>query len=118
MPFDAWEVTDYSIRMSARKVDGILPVTAAGQTRLSLPANAIRIHRGGIEFDSDTPLALWKEMTVSLQSPRHGRKINCTGVIVACNGTRHAGYKVSMLFTSISRQSQSSLAALSALRAS
>ena len=48
-------------------------------------------------------------MTVSLQSPSQTRKLNCSGVVVACDGTRHAGYTVSMLFLSLTRQAQQDL---------
>jgi hypothetical protein len=43
-----------------------------------------------------------------LQSPRGG-KLHCTGVVVNCSGNKHLGYRVSMLFTSLSRQAQAQL---------
>jgi hypothetical protein len=48
-------------------------------------------------------------MTLSLQRPGESKKINCTGVIVACDGNPYQGYTVSMLFTDLSRQSQARL---------
>ena len=52
-------------------------------------------------------------MTLCLQRPDGSKKIHCTGVIVACDGNRHQGYTISMLFTNLSRQSQARLLAYS-----
>lgn len=99
--------------MSARKFDGsgVFPAlnVQVRQTRLSLSPDQVRIHRNGVEFRSLTPIAPWTEMTVSLQSTRDSGKVNCTGVVVACQGNRHDGYAVSMVFTSLSKQSQARL---------
>lgn len=82
------------------------------QTRLTLPSNAIRFRKNGIEFRYDHALAPWTEMTVDLLSPIDGKKIHCTGVVVACEGNRYTGYAVSMVFMNLSRQSQERLARL------
>ena len=82
------------------------------QTRLSLPANAIRFRKNGIEFRSEKPIPSWTEMTVDLQSPKDGRKVHCTGIVVDCQGNRHTGYSVSMVFMNLSRQSQEHLTKL------
>lgn len=99
--------------MSTSKLDtsGIFePVTVqADRTTLSLPSNAVRIRRNGIEFRSPTPIPLWTEMTISLQSPGEAKRVRCTGVTVACTGNRHTGYAVSILFMNLSRQSQERL---------
>src|SRR5262245_31552921 len=99
--------------MSSSKLDtsGIFnPVTVQGdKTQLSLPPDAVRFRRNGIEFRSPTPIPVWTEMTVTLRSPGDTGKVNCTGVIVACDGNRHTGYAVSMLFLNLSRQSQERL---------
>lgn len=104
--------------MSARKIESSRHLNAApaAKTHLSLAPNAFRIHKSGIEFRTAHSIAPWTEMTVNLQSPRDGKKIHCTGVIVACNGTRHAGYVVSMLFTNLTRQSQEVLNSLAQSR--
>ena len=98
--------------MSARKVGSITnsqPVTLeARQTRLELSTDTVSVHKSGIEFRSPTPFNPWTEMTVSLLSPRGG-KLHCTGVVVNCSGNKHLGYRVSMLFTSLSRQAQAQL---------
>jgi len=99
--------------MSTSKLDtsGVFqPVTLkSDRTALSLPQAAVRIRKNGIEFRSPTPIPVWAEMTVSLQSAGDVKKLNCTGIVVACEGNRHAGYAVSMLFMNLSRQSQERL---------
>jgi hypothetical protein len=102
--------------MSARKLgstDVFQPVTVQSRaTRLSLPASAVRFRRNGVEFHSQAPLALWTEMTVELQPPADHRKFHSNGVVVACHGSRHTGYDVSVLFTGLSRQAQARLSSL------
>jgi hypothetical protein len=96
--------------MSARKIESpsvFTPVTL--QTRLTLSASDVCIRKNGVEFRSATPIAAWTEMTVTLQSNRDAGKVHCNGVIVACNGNRHNGYMVSMVFTGMSKQSQARL---------
>ena len=76
---------------------------------LSLPAEAVTVRKNGIEFRNNEPIPAWTEMTVTLQGPNPAKKVNFTGVIVACNGNRHEGYTISMLFTHVSRLSQARL---------
>jgi hypothetical protein len=94
--------------MSARKTDAVVSMGDAvcSTECLSLPADAVHIRKNGIEFRSHRPIAQWTEMTLSLQRPGDAKKVRCTGVIVACSGNRAEGYKISMLFTSLSRQSE------------
>ena len=99
--------------MSARKISAPVSVQQkitleARQTQLALPPEAVNIHKNGIEFRSDAPFALWTEMTLNLECPQEGR-VHCTGVVVACTGNRHGGYRVSMVFTGVSKQSQARL---------
>lgn len=100
--------------MSARKVadQPLLTSTAESSQCLTLAAGAVRIRKSGIEFRSEQPLEPWTEMTVSIQLPRGARKVNCHGVIVACNGNGRAGYQISMLFTNLSSQSQARLSSM------
>jgi hypothetical protein len=102
--------------MSARKVgnaDLFQAVTVQAQaTRLSLSAGDIRIRKNGIEFRSHTAIPVWTEMTVELQTPVAPKKLHCTGVVVACTGTRHTAFLVSMVFTNLSRQTQAQLNSL------
>jgi len=84
----------------------------ARRARLELPADAVVIHKGGIEFRSPKPFHEWAEMTVALQSPVGGG-VNCSGVVIACSGNRHAGYHVAMVFTGLSKQAQTRLASMS-----
>jgi hypothetical protein len=97
--------------MSARKTTNsdLLVFQPASTQCLSLPAEAVRVRKNGIEFRSKDFFQPWTEMTLSLQRTGESKKINCTGVIVACDGNRHQGYTVSMLFTNLSRQSQARL---------
>src|SRR5271156_1469255 len=100
--------------MSARKIGSIdspkQQVTVEGrQSRLELSTDAVSVHKSGIEFRSPSPFNEWTEMTVALQSPRDGSKLQCAGVVVACSGNKHAGYHISMIFTSLSKQAQTRL---------
>jgi hypothetical protein len=99
--------------MSARRIDS--PVSLhqvtleARQTRLTLSPNAVIIHKNGIEFRSAIPFSQWTEMTMTLQSPYDGGRVNCTGVVISCTGNKHAGFHVSMVFTGLSKQAQARL---------
>src|SRR5258706_8569010 len=95
--------------MSARKIESAgsfqQNVTVESRpARLSLSPSPVIIHPNGIEFRSPTAFAPWTEMTLTLWSPRDNGKVHCTGVVIACTGKKHAGYQVSMVFTSFSKQ--------------
>src|SRR2546430_11127531 len=96
--------------MSTIKLDtsGVFqPVTVeSDRTTLSLPQAAVRFRKNGIEFRSPTPIPVWAEMTVSLQCAGETKKVNCTGIVVAFEGNRHACYPASMLLRNLSRHSQ------------
>ncbi len=77
--------------------------------RLTLPNDAVRVRKNGIEFRNNDPIPHMTEMTVSLQGPNPARKVNFTGVVVGCSGNRHEGYLVSMWFTHVTRLSQARL---------
>jgi hypothetical protein len=102
--------------MSARKITStevFQPVTVqARTTRLEVPSHAVRVHKNGIEFRSQNPIPAWTEMTVGLETPGDSRKVQFSGVVVACLGDRHQGYKVSMVFTNVSAKAQARLSAL------
>ena len=102
--------------MSARRLVNstfLVPFTVQAQTtRLELPASTVRIRKNGIEFQSATSFATWTEMTVALEIPLEARKLQCTGVVVDCQGNRHQGYRVSMIFIDLSAQAQARLEAL------
>ena len=89
------------------------PLTVeARQAKLELSADTVSIHKSGIEFRSPTPFAEWAEMTVTLQSPHGSGKLSCNGVIVACTGSKHTGYHVSMIFTDMTSDAQAQLGAM------
>jgi len=98
--------------MSASKLekDFFKPVVLeSGHTRLNLAPESVSFRKSGIEFLSPTPLAPYTEMTVELESPRDAKRVACTGIVVACEGSRQAGYVVSLLLTGLNRQSQAQL---------
>jgi PilZ domain len=100
--------------MSARKIESLdspkQQVTVEGrQSRLELSTDAVSVHKSGMEFRSPTPFHEWTEMTVALQSPHDGARLQCSGVVVACSGSKHTGYRVSMVFTHLSNQAQARL---------
>jgi hypothetical protein len=98
--------------MSARKIELGLQqqvTIEARQTRLVLSPGSVIIHKNGIEFRSATAFSPWTEMTITLQSPADNGRVNCNGVVIACTGSKHAGYHVSMVFTSLTKQAQARL---------
>lgn len=99
--------------MSARKINlsQSNPRTVSDHKRLSLSANSVKIRKSGIEFRAVDPIPAWTEMSVDLQYS-DSKKVHCTGVVVACDGNRHSGYLISLLFTHLSRQSQARLGLL------
>jgi hypothetical protein len=102
--------------MSARKLGSIGSFQShvtleARQARLELCADSVAIHKSGVEFRSPTPFNPWTEMTVALSSP-HGGKVHCSGVVVNCSGNKHLGYRVSMLFTGLTKQAQAQMNAM------
>lgn len=107
---------DFCRLMSTSKLDtsGVFqPLKIeAHQTRLTLPSNAIRFRKNGIEFRSAQSIPIWTEMSVDLHSGADGKKVHCTGVVVDCHGNRHTGFVVSMVFMNLSRQSQEHLTRL------
>ena len=103
--------------MSARKIGSVEPLqqpvtVEARQTRLTLNPEAVSLHKGGIEFRSKTAFAPWVEMTLTLQSPSDGAGSTAPGVVVDCQGNKHVGYHVSMVFTSMSKQAETRLHSL------
>jgi len=100
--------------MSARKIEINLPGLSSTPTQcLTVPASSVRIRKHGIEFHNDQPLSAWTEMTVTLRGSGLAKKVNFTGVIVACTGDAQEGYEISMLFTHVTRLSQARLLAYS-----
>lgn len=102
--------------MSARKIESgsfQQQVTVeARQARLVLTPGSVIIHKSGIEFRSATAFSAWTEMTLTLQSPKDNSKVNCNGVVISCTGNKHAGYHVSMVFTSLTKQAQARLSSM------
>ena len=73
-------------------------VVETGPDRLHVPGDNVRLRRNGVEFRSPRPFELWTEMTVSLDTPGCDNPAEGTAVVVACEGNRHQGFAVSVLF--------------------
>lgn len=86
---------------------------AAESAPLSLPAHAVTIRKNGIEFQSMKPLTPWTEMTLDIESSHEHKRVTCRGVVVACDGNRHKGYQISLLFVGLTPQVQERLESLS-----
>ncbi len=98
--------------MSARSLHnrGSHPFAVQAERRvLPLSAGFFQIRKNGIECQSSVPIPEWTEMTVEVETSVSGRNMSCTGVVVACNGSRQRGYQVAMLFTGLTRQSRARL---------
>jgi hypothetical protein len=100
--------------MSAKQIGSLgsqgNSVSVAGrEAALALSVDKVSVHKSGIEFHSPTPFTEWSEMTVSLQSPLDGSQLSCHGVVVACAGSKHSGYHISMIFTSMTPQAEKQL---------
>jgi hypothetical protein len=99
--------------MSARRIENTISLqnvtVEARQTRLSLSPDSVVLHKNGIEFRCTVGFSAWTEMTLTLQSPRDGSKVNCNGVVISCTGNKHTGYHVSLVFTGLSKQAQARL---------
>jgi hypothetical protein len=100
--------------MSAKKLTGVNSFhsavsVASRDAKLELTTDAVCIHKNGIEFRSPAPFKAWSEMTVGLLSPKDGSRISCHGVIVGCAGSKHTGYNVSLVFTSMTPQTEKQL---------
>jgi hypothetical protein len=99
--------------MSARKIASselTQPLTVqTPTTQLTLPTSAVRVRKNGIEFHTDKPIPAWTEMTVALETPLEPKKFECSGVVVACSGNRHAGYEISMIFPSMTPHAKARL---------
>ncbi len=100
--------------MSARKVqNSSLDLTSSTAQCLTVVADSVRVRKNGIEFRNEQRIAPWTEMTVTLQGTGLAKKVNFTGVVVACSGNAREGYEISMLFTRVTRLSQARLLAYS-----
>ena len=85
---------------------------SSGARHLTLPYDAVTVRKNGIEFRSANAVDTWTEMSIDLESPWESTNLECRGIVVACNGNRHAGYIVSMVFTDMSPLAQQKVDAL------
>jgi hypothetical protein len=73
-------------------------VVESGDQRVDIAGDHVRMRRNGVEFWSPTPFELWTEMTVAMGGPGGWVEKRGSGVVVACEGDRHRGYAVCVLF--------------------
>ena len=66
--------------------------------RVDIAGDHVQLRRNGVEFWSPTPVELWTEMTVDLGCPGGSWQRRGSGVVVSCEGNRHCGFTVSVLF--------------------
>ena len=104
--------------MSSSKLDtsGVFHLSQAQPQKaaITVPVKGLRVSRNGIEFRSAEPVRSWSEMRVQFESPVDSRKVECIGVVVACQGNRHTGFVVSMVLTHASPQAARRLAEIEA----
>lgn len=101
--------------MSAGKIERSAPDTAAFRNptnTFNLAANAITFRKNGIEFTSSRPVNPWSEIAVGIECPVEQTRVTCKGVVVDCRGSRHAGYRVSLMFLGLTPQVQQRLDSL------
>lgn len=100
--------------MSAGRADRRQPPRSAPSqsSAISLPAKAVTIRKNGIEFQSAQPVAPWTEVNLAIESPIEKTRVACRGVVVACEGNRHTGYQVSLLFLGVTPETQRRLESL------
>lgn len=75
----------------------------------SLTSATARVRKNGIEFRSTKPIAEWTELTVNLRDPEDDCEIQAKGVVVDCQGDRHQGYLISMVFLELAPLAQARL---------
>ncbi|HMO66591.1 MAG TPA: hypothetical protein PKE47_15445 [Verrucomicrobiota bacterium] len=101
--------------MSAGKLERSAPDTAAfrkSADTINLAANAITFRKNGIEFTTSRPVNPWSEIAVGIECPVEQTRVSCRGVVVDCRGSRHAGYRVSLMFLGLTPQVQQRLDSL------
>jgi hypothetical protein len=69
----------------------------------------VRIQRSGIEFKSREPIPEWTELALEFDPTHDAERINCTGVVVACNPDSDKGYLVLVTFINPPKQATSNL---------
>ena len=84
----------------------------SGGIEFSLPPEAVNVRSNGVEFLSPEALPVWSELTIELTSPADQSPIHCSGIVVGSNGSKHAGFVVSILFVGLNPQAQSQVEAL------
>src|SRR5438105_3528203 len=69
------------------------------------------IYRKGMEFLSGSAIAPWSEIDVTLQLSENVR-IDFSGVVISCSGNRSSGYRISAVFSAMSKPDRKRIDAL------
>jgi hypothetical protein len=89
-----------------------LPVTLHVGDR-EIDHEEFQISPRGMVFHSNTSLAKWSEVRVTLHLPAGGRRtteeIDCNGVVIDCRRQRSGGFKCAVLFLDLSKKSETRL---------
>ena len=70
----------------------------SGGSRVDIAGDHVQLRKNGVEFWSPTPVELWTEMTVAMGPSGDCLQKRGSGVVVCCDGDRHRGYRVNVLF--------------------
>lgn len=82
--------------------NGVNPVRVSGKDfQLDLGLESLVARRNGIEFKSDNPLPIWRELNVVLHTDQDSPPHRCNGIVVSCTGDRHLGYSICLLFLNL-----------------
>jgi hypothetical protein len=82
-------------------------VESAG-SHVNIAGDHVQLRRNGIEFWSPSPFELWTEMTVAMGFAGCYVQKRGSGVVVSCEGDRHRGFAVSVLFLDCVPEQESS----------
>jgi hypothetical protein len=85
-----------------------------GQSASLVSVSEVVVHKRGLEFVSSLPYHVWTELVIAFSPYGKGSRQNFTGVVISCEGNKGSGYKISMAFTAMSRQTQAMLCSIAA----
>jgi len=73
-------------------------VVESSGSHVDIAGDHVQLRRNGVEFWSPSPFELWTEMTVAMGVSGCCVQKHGSGVVVSCEGDRHRGFTVSVLF--------------------
>jgi hypothetical protein len=98
-----------STRVKTSSEEGAPDSVESSGDHLVLSLENTEISKNGIEFHSPTAIPDWTEMTIELKFPNHGRRVECSGVVVSCMEDVDQVYRISMVFMNLSPQAQTDI---------